>query len=182
MHRLQTDVLFSKIDRFKPEKFFAVLLLAAATLAITTANATSVDLNSIVLSLQGNIEGQKNEPIELDIASLVELEATVITTKQPWTKKPAQYTGVRVNTLLESIGALSNQFEAMAGNDYKYTLSDIDFDKYPIIIAYKIDGEFVDARQLGPLLIVFPFDDYPELLNERNKAASVWQLTKMLIL
>jgi len=139
-------------------------------------------MHSVVLSVQGNIEGQKNSVVELDLASLTKLKAVTFTTDQPWTNEPLEYTGVRINTLLQHIGANSDEFIAMASNDYQFTLSDIDFDKYPIIVAYQIDGEYVDARQLGPLLIVFPFNDHPELLTERNKAASVWQLTEMRIL
>jgi len=158
-----------------------VLFLAGAILSLPAVNATDTNLHSVVLSIQGNFEDKKNEIVELDLASLTELKSTTFTTFQPWTEEPKEYTGVRISTLLDHVGAGSFSFEALASNDYKYFLNDIDFEKYPIIVAYKIDGEFLNARTLGPLLIVFPFDDYPELLNEKNKAASVWQLTEMRI-
>lgn len=172
--------------KYTLEKLGAFLLLTVFVFGQTTVNAASTDLDSIVLSIHGNIEcqkeGQKNEFIELDLLSLTNLQSTTITTKQPWTDGPREYTGVRISTLLKHIGAASSEFEAVASNEYMYVLRDIDFDKYPILVAYKIDGEFLDTRKLGPLLIVFPFDDYPELLNESNKAASVWQLIEMQIL
>lgn len=161
---------------------FASIILSMSILSMPIANAESAKLDSIVLSVHGNIEGKKNDIIELDLLSLTQLESTTITTNQPWTDEPKEYTGVRVSTLLNHIGATSSEFEALASNEYKFVLSGIDFEKYPIIVAYKIDGEFLETRKLGPLLIIFPFDDYPELLTESNKAASVWQLIEMRIL
>lgn len=133
-------------------------------------------------NIETTVEGQKAKQIEVNLETLSALEATTFTTSAPWTDKPTEYTGVRVSTFLDSIGALSTTFKAIAGNEYQYLLSDIDFDKYPIIIAYQKDGEILNARTLGPFLIMFPFDDFPELLNEKNKAASVWQLTELEIL
>jgi len=177
---------FSGVDFCKNyiSRIFALLLSACAIFGPSIVNAAKTNLQSIVLSVHGNIEFEKSEDgktdaIELDLASLTNLESTTFTTSQPWTDAPKEYTGVRINTLLNHIGADSTTFEALASNEYKFLLSDINFEKYPIIIAYKIDGKFLDARTLGPLLIVFPFDDYPELLNEKNKAASVWQLTEI---
>jgi len=161
---------------------FIALLFAGVILNLPKVNATSTDLSAIVLNVTGNLEGQKSDSVELDLASLTKLESTTFKTNQPWTNEAKQYTGVRISTLLEHVGAGSAEFEAIAGNEYQFILRNIDFEKYPIILAYKIDDKFLEVRDLGPLLIVFPFDDYPELLNETTKAASVWQLTEMRIL
>ena len=161
---------------------YSTMLLACSLFLVLSTQARAVDLSTMVLKIQGELAGQKNGVVELDRASLTKLNATTFTTNQPWTKEAKKYTGVRINTLLEHVGASSSDFEALASNEYRFTLQDIDFEKYPIIIAYKIDDEFVDARKLGPLLIVFPFDDHPELQTEKNKAASVWQLIEMQIL
>jgi len=179
-----SSVGLSKLDTIRK---FAALLVAGVVLSMPTVNVADTNLHAVVLSIQGELEDQNNDVqkkgvVELDLASLTKLESTTITTNQPWTDEPKEYTGVRINTLLDHIGATSSRFEALASNEYKFILSDIDFEKYPIIIAYKIDGAFLETRKLGPLLIVFPFDDYPELLNEYNKAASVWQLIEMRIL
>jgi len=156
-------------------------LSVVALIATSPLNRVVAD-EPILLSIHGNIEGAANKVIGLNLEKLTSLEATTIVTTAPWTDGPMQYTGVRINKLLESVGAKSSQFEASAANDYRFKLTDIDFEKYPILIAYKKNGELLDIRNLGPLMIVFPFDDFPELLTERNKAASVWQLIKIEIL
>lgn len=156
-------------------------LCIVALIANWPLNSVVAD-NTILLSIHGNIESAAKEAIGLNLEKLTSLEATTLVTDAPWTDGPTQYTGVRINTLLESIGANSSQFEAIAANEYRFMLTDIDFEKYPVLIAYKKNGELLDIRSLGPLMIVFPFDDFPELLTERNKAASVWQLIEMEIL
>lgn len=135
-----------------------------------------------LLTIKGNLKDSSEKVIQLDLKTLMSMEATTITATVPWIGKAAQFKGVRINSLLKSVGAKSNEFEAVAVNDYKFTLTGIDFDKYPVIVAYEKNGELLNVRKLGPLLIMFPFDDFPELLNERNKAASVWQLIELRIL
>jgi len=130
-----------------------------------------------VLVVSGNTSAESSQGIVFDMAALQNLPSTKITTSNPWIKGAAEFTGVRISALLESVGAQTNDIEARAANEYKFKLTGIDFDKYPIIIAYLKDGNPMEFRELGPLWIIFPFDDFPELLTSKNKAASVWQLT-----
>ncbi len=169
---------------YKPAfwRYTAFLFFAIFTSHASFANSHPEGTILVHGNIEATEEGQKTKKIEVNLETLSALEATTFTTSAPWTDKPTEYTGVRVSTFLDSIGALSTTFKAIAGNEYQYVLSDIDFDKYPIIIAYQKDGEILNARTLGPFLIMFPFDDFPELLNEKNKAASVWQLTELEIL
>lgn len=146
------------------------------------AFADTTSGNPVLLTIHGNIEGSADKIIELDLKTLTSLESTSIAATVPWLESSTQFTGVRINTLLKSVGAKSNNFEAIAADNYKFTLSDLDFDKYPIIIAYEMSGEPLDVRKLGPLLIMFPFDDFPELATERNQASAVWHLVEMQIL
>ena len=55
----------------------------------------------------------------------------------------------------------------------------MDLARYPVIVADSQDGETLTVRRLGPLRIMFPFDEHPELLNQGSMAMSVWQLTRM---
>lgn len=179
MNQRQSGFLRNSILKNNAFRAYTAALWVGAFFCLSISTAAAVNLNAVLLTIEGDIDGQKNNIVELDLEALLMLEATTFISEAPWTTEPTEYTGVRISTLLNYIGAESTQFEAVASNDYKYTLSDIDFETYPIVIAYKINGEFPDARQLGPLLIMFPFDDYPELRTEKNEAAAVWQLTDL---
>ncbi len=137
-----------------------------------------------LLTISGNIKVQNTEngALELDRALLESLPATSFTTRTPWTSGSSKFTGVALGDLLEAIGASSQRFEAVAVDDYLITIEGIDFDRYPVIIAYQLDDKPMTLRDLGPLWIMFPFDDHPELDTELNKAFCVWQLREMEIL
>lgn len=166
------------------KSYLYIVVLLSSFLGVAMADTEASD--AVVLTIYGDLinqeDGKAVNSLQFNMASLVEMDATSFTSSAPWTQKPVEYTGVRINILLKHIGALSNRFEAIADNNYKFALTDIDFDKYPVIIAYKKNAEFFSARELGPLLIMFPFDDFPELVTEKNKASAVWQLIELQML
>ncbi len=157
-----------------------VLLAALAALMLSTSAVVFADGEEGQLLVYGNLKDEGKRTLDMDF--IRSMEQTSFKTKTPWTEGQRMFTGVRISTLLESVGAESSNFEAIAINDYRFTLKDLDFDKYPVIIAYEIDGEPLTIKTLGPLWIIFPFDDYPELLTQSNKAASVWQLIELNVL
>jgi len=161
----------------------AILVLAIACLAFFARNA---DANQTKIEgqllIHGNIEFESGEKLVLELDEIKAMERTSITTHSPWLPGAVTFTGVRVSTLLNHIGAKSAKFEAIALDDYRFVVDGVDFDKYPVILAYERDGKPMTVRELGPLWIMFPFDDYPELLNEKNKGAAVWQLLEMVML
>jgi len=61
-------------------------------------------------------------------------------------------------------------------------VQNIDTQRYPIMIAYRHNGSPMSIRKLGPLRIMFPFDDYPELLTPKNESNALWQLVSMELL
>jgi hypothetical protein len=50
-----------------------------------------------------------------------------------------------------------------------------------VILALKINGEYMRVRDKGPLFIVYPYDSEPELNNQVFYSRSAWQVSKMSI-
>ena len=57
-----------------------------------------------------------------------------------------------------------------------------DNDSSGAIIAYRMNGAEISVRDKGPLWIMFPFDQKPQLKAETIYSQSVWQLRKMTFL
>lgn len=156
---------------------------------LSKAHALEPVSGEVLLVVGGNIElsnaSRNNKPVaEFDLSMLESYGTTTIKTTTPWTGEEAtEFTGVRINTLLNSLGvpAKGTVLRAAAANDYWFDLSDLDFEKYPIIVAFAKNGGTMSVRELGPLWIIFPWDDFPELMNEKSKAASVWQLIELTV-
>lgn len=160
-----------------------LLMLPASLLPVgVSANGLSVPAGEVILTVSGNIRNvNSGERADFDLAMLEALPQVTIATHTPWTEGLVEFTGVRIDRLLEEVGAITESFTAIALDDYWYDLTNMDFKRYPIVLAHKKNGQNISLRNLGPLWIMFPFDDYPELLTERYKAASVWQLREIVV-
>lgn len=151
------------------------------------ANTLEVPEGEVQLVVSGNIQrtngtdSDGNPVAKFDMAMLESMEATVVDTDNPWVEQLTKFEGVRISTLLEFVGAKSSEFQAKGVDGYTADIKGVDFDQYPIIIAYKRDGDYMSIRGLGPLWIIYPFDDYPELNTEYAGVTSVWQLIEMKI-
>ena len=51
-----------------------------------------------------------------------------------------------------------------------------DFANYPVILATRLDGAEMSVRDKGPIFVIYPFDDAPELNNETYFGRSAWQV------
>lgn len=161
-----------------------VLLIVFLCRGVTADELPSVS-GDVILTIGGNIQVSNAESADgervalFDLELLESLESETIKTSNPWIEGEVVYQGVRMSNLLSLVGADSQSFMAYASDDYKIEVSGVAFEKYPIILAYKQDGEYMGVRDLGPLWIIFPFSDYPELDTEYNRSVSVWQLLRM---
>lgn len=134
----------------------------------------------VLLTISGNIGRMNNaKTAQFDKRMLASLPVTTFVSNTPWRDEPARFDGIRLSELLAVVEAGSSDFLAVAQDDYEVEFTDVDIERYPIIVAYRENGHALSLRTLGPLRIVFPFDDFPELLNQSNMTLSVWQLTEM---
>lgn len=136
--------------------------------------------SAVLLKIAGQLsKPNKGDEVWLDLKTLESLPSTTFITETPWSSGPQTFTGVRLNTLLELVGAAPDMIDAVAIDNYQTTMQNVDFSRYPVILAYRQNGKPMTIRNLGPLRIIFPFTDHPELWTESNETYSVWQLTKL---
>ena len=99
-----------------------------------------------------------------------------MTTETPWTEGSHTYRGVLLRELVKKYGLKSSEVKAMAVNDYWAAVPVEDGDKYPVLVAEKQDGKPLTLRNKGPLWIIYPLSDYPDLNKELYHSRMVWQL------
>ncbi|MDX5298960.1 MAG: hypothetical protein LPK85_08425 [Gammaproteobacteria bacterium] len=130
----------------------------------------------VILTLDGELACCPQGVAQFDYAMLEALPQTEIRTGTPWTEGLHTYRGVRLKALLERVGAQGRTLEASALNDYIATFALDAAERYPVIIALTEDGARMPIRNKGPLWIVYPLTDHPELNREEHFHAMVWQL------
>jgi hypothetical protein len=162
-------------------RLFALMLVLVFP-AILHAQELAAPSGEIVLTIEGNIDnGQSAGRAEFDMAMLRALPSVTIRTTTPWTTGTTEFTGISMAVLLDLVGARGSGIRAEALNDY---IARVDLETVRnsgAILAYMSAGNPLSVRDKGPLWIMFPFDDRPELKAEAVYSQSVWQLRKLII-
>lgn len=161
----------------------AAALAGAAFLAWSRrAAAASLPqpLERPILTVSGRIAiTNRAGTAQFDRPMLEALGTSGFETTTPWYPGPIRFDGVRMDRLLEAVGASGDRVLAYALNDYTTELPISDFAAYGVLLALKRDGEYMPVRDKGPLFIVYPFDSRPELRHQRFYARSAWQLARL---
>lgn len=165
----------------------AFTAILAAYLFCTSQLAYANDIpppaGDTLLTVTGKISNTNSEAgLKFDLAMLEALPMTKFESETPWTDGLVEWEGVRLSDFLDYVGAESDQFEATALDGYEIVFENIDLDKYPVILALRQNGQPMSVRDLGPIWIMFPFADYPELNVHYNRALCIWQLIEMKVL
>nr|WP_267957819.1 molybdopterin-dependent oxidoreductase [Halomonas zhangzhouensis] len=129
------------------------------------------------MRVTGNIEHPNvGDELHLDREMLMSLSPRVIETSTPWTEGIGRFEGPLLRAVLEAAGAQGEQVRVRALNEYEYEVPVADFQDYDVILAMTRNGEPIAVRDLGPMFVLYPFDEHPELLNETIRHRSVWHV------
>jgi len=134
----------------------------------------------VLLTLTGNIENTNADgKAVFDRDSLEKLGMVTFQTVSPWYNGRTTFTGIPMQKLMDYVGAKGSVMKVTALNDYTTVIPLSDFKKYNAILAIKVNGEYMQIRDKGPLFIVYPYDSLPELNNQIYYSRSAWQVNRM---
>ncbi len=154
--------------------------LTAVTIPVTAMPVQALEPPSerVILEVTGNISEFNGDAksARFDRPMLEGLGFTEIVTETPWTDGSVRFEGVLVRDLLHAVGAKGMTVTAVAINDYAVEIPISDFETYPVILALKMNGEFMSVRKKGPLWVIYPWGDEPDLRNEVYHSRAIWQL------
>ena len=159
----------------------AMLVLGATASRVGyAADRLPVPSDKVILSVSGRIEAfNKNGSAEFDRAMLEALGMERFETTTPWYNGPVKFEGVRMQKLMQAVGASGESVTAVALNDYTTDIPLADFERYGVLLAMKRDGNEMPVRDKGPLFIVYPYDSKPELKSQKFYSRSAWQVAKL---
>lgn len=157
-----------------------VMLLSFMVSTSIWAGDLAKPTGKVILTLSGNIENTNRDgKAVLDIASLEKLGVVSFQTTSPWYNGRTTFTGIPLQKLMDYVGAKGTVVKVTALNDYTTIIPLSDFKKYNVILALKINGEYMPIRDKGPLFVVYPYDSIPELNNQVYYSRSAWQVSRM---
>jgi len=126
-----------------------------------------------ILTLTGKVAGGH---VAISREQIERLGLHELVTSTSVTDGPQQFRGVLMRDLLALAGAQGETVRATALNDYVIDIPASDFDRFDVLAALYMNGEALGPRDKGPVWIVYPRDDFPELQDIRYDMRWVWQL------
>ena len=150
-----------------------------ATASLSPGSAIPAPSSDVILTLSGDI-GVKNvgDTLQFDMATLEKLGLVKYTVDDPWLNTPVTYTGVLMSDLRRFAGPTAKNFHMTALDAYTVDLSFNDIEKWPILLATRSNGNYMDVENAGPTRIIYPYHNYdfdPVAYNDHW----IWSLALM---
>ncbi len=162
----------------------SALCLGPGPLASRPAGAEELGApeGRIILTISGRIDRTNGKGVaNFDRAMLEAMPFTTVETTTPWTDAVARFEGPLARDLMNRVGARGSRLRATAINDYVVDIPMEDFDRFPVILAMKMNGKVLRTRDKGPLWVIYPWSDQPSLRNETGYSRSIWQIKELVI-
>lgn len=160
----------------------SVLGLAAWPLCSVGANAAPLrqPAGAVVLTLTGKLrQPNRDGTAVFDMPMLAALPQHEFSTRTPWYPTPRRFKGPLLRDLLAAAGAHGTQVRARALNDYFADIPFSDTQQHDLLLAYLLDGQPITVREKGPLQLMYPLEQKPELRNALYYSRCVWQLLSL---
>lgn len=158
-----------------------VLATVTALMVVSIGGASAGSLakpeDPVILDVTGQI-AQTNEAGHalFDRAMLEKMGMETVKTTTDWTDGVTVFEGIRFDKLLESLGATGTTLAMTALNDYQVELDLDEIRRIPVILAMSMNGKPLNIRDKGPLWVVYPRDEYPEVASGAHNWKWIWQL------
>jgi hypothetical protein len=153
------------------------LALVPLAVARLPAAALEVPAGPVVLTLTGRVRQPNAGAVaQFDMAMLAGLPQSSFTTRTPWYAAARRFTGPLLRDVLALAGASGSLLKVTALNDYRVDVPWADTQRHDLILARLLDGQPMAVRDKGPLFMIYPFDDQPDLRSAVYYSRSAWQL------
>ncbi|SFX19359.1 hypothetical protein [Marinospirillum alkaliphilum] len=159
-------------------RLFALQLILLLTAGLIQASELPSPKGPILLTITGEIR-HTNRPDQavFDRGMLESLEQRTTQTHTPWAEGSHAYSGPLGRALLEAVGGEDARLMRITAlNDFVAEMPVSDFLDYEVILATHKNDRVLRVRDRGPLFVIYPFDEYPQLNTEMHYNRSVWQV------
>jgi hypothetical protein len=165
-------------------RVLALLLFVQLAFSGQEAGAQSLPppTGPVILTVSGAIsETNAAKTARFDRAMMNRLPQEVLRTHTPWTEGQQVFEGVRLVDLLRLLKAQGKLLTVHALNDYQVELDLRLFLPFDPLLALRHNGEEMRIADKGPIWLVFPQDDYPDLDQARVHDLWVWQIDRLVV-
>ena len=157
--------------------FLVISLIFSASLFALERPSTRT-----ILTVSGLITHTNHDTKALfDRYMLDQLPRVSLTTRTPWNEGKHTYTGFSADDFFTLLGIEGENLSLIALNDYMIDIPVKDFTQVGAIFATHMDGVPMTVRNKGPIMVIYPFDEKPELKNESYYGKAIWQVHQSIV-
>ncbi len=102
-----------------------------------------------------------------------------VETYNPWEKRTEVYTGIWVSDLIKTYGQGTTSLKLTAIDDYQVTLNNEEWQNLRILLATKVNGQYIDVKNKGPMRVVFPDYDAANKHYELSLPKWLWMIKRL---
>ncbi|CUA96312.1 molybdopterin-dependent oxidoreductase [Pannonibacter indicus] len=153
--------------------FAGVLFIISFFPAASTASGAPT-----ILTIDGKLP---SGPIAMTMDEIEALGLETMTTVTPWHDGPVTFEGVPFARLMAHAGVKDGTVEVMALNSYFVQMPFDDVVQAQGLLATRQNGKHMPVADKGPLFLIFPFSDRPDLKTESYYSRAVWQIRQITI-
>lgn len=133
----------------------------------------------IVLTVHGAMAHPNDHgKLAFDRATLERIGLIRYTCTNRWYQQPVTFEGVLGSAFLDIVGVPpgATMLYMRALNDYTVRIPISDFRRWPVMLALKLNGEYMSVRNKGPVWVVYPTHIDPALGGDLYQGRWIWQL------
>lgn len=157
-----------------------LIFLLASLPASAIGDGLPAPEGEVLLAVTGNIaDTNAGSQAHFDRELLKSLSPLTVCTRTPWHRETSCFRGPLMREVLAAVGAQGDSIVVQALNKFRAEISVQELHDYDVILAMSRDGEPMPIRELGPLFVLYPFGDHPELHTEAVRFRSVWHVASI---
>ncbi|MDN6859948.1 oxidoreductase [Pseudomonas sp. CAN2814] len=128
------------------------------------------------------VAGQPQLARHFTLARLQALPSRTVRAMLPEETQAHTWEGVRLSDLLVGSPRYAAQhLRVEALNDYSALIPLSDLERFQPILAYRRDDQLISIAERGPLFIIYPMVDHPELRTQVYINRTVWQVSRITV-
>jgi hypothetical protein len=111
------------------------------------------------------------------LEEMLAMPQTKVVTKNDYVDEVTTFEGPSLRSILEQmdIGPEAT-LKMLALNDFSSEAPAADAYNYDVILAVLLNGETMSVREKGPIWVIYPMDENPELQDDSYNGRLAWQL------
>jgi hypothetical protein len=163
------------------QRFFSAVLSALPPMAIAGMLSVSPAGFAHAAAPALEIVGTEGSGVlELSLEQLAAMPQTIVATENEFSDGVVSYRGPLVRDVLAHLGLDKvDQVRFVAANDYYVDIPTSDFRDFDAILAMEADGKQLSRREKGPLWLMYPITDHPELRDPIYLRRLIWQVVRI---